>query len=214
MSWTCGVRSCCFCFLGHLDYTFFNETLYCGDNPSQTDWKKVKYFLPCGRRTSTSHSAWSLKRQENCLDDDSFTHTPTYTSKLWLMSAGAILNLDSNRKTTASQWCYYNKTVLWRKAKQVATWFCDDDLITGTGELRNHRDVFLLWVKCRIMRRTGGDAWLEQQPIDGSGENLVGEGGGWDQHLPCYPLAALFAYIKRRGLVSQRNSKGWVNTHL
>lgn len=31
--------------------------------------------------------------------------------------------------------------------KQVAAWFCDDDLITDAGELRNHSDVFLLWVK-------------------------------------------------------------------
>lgn len=38
-------------------------------------------------------------------------------------------------------------SVHWRKEKQVAAWFRDDDLITGTGELLNHSDGFLLWVK-------------------------------------------------------------------
>lgn len=79
--------------------------------------------------------------------DDWFAHTLTYTSKLRLMSAGTILNFECERKTTASQRCNYNKTVLWRKAKQVAAWFCDDDLIMDTGELCNHSDAFLLWVK-------------------------------------------------------------------
>lgn len=32
--------------------------------------------------------------------------------------------------------------------------------------------------------------------------------------VPCYPLAALLAYIKRRGLVSQGNRKCGIYTHL
>lgn len=37
---------------------------------------------------------------------------------------------------------------------------------------------FSCGLKCRIMRQTGGDARLEQQLIDGSGEDLVGEEEG------------------------------------
>lgn len=48
-------------------FLVFNETLYCKDIPLESDWKKVKHSLPWGRRTSTSHSAWSLKWQEELL---------------------------------------------------------------------------------------------------------------------------------------------------
>lgn len=143
---------------------------------------------------------------------DSHTHTDFHikaVTDVW----GKILNLDCKRKTTRSD-VIITKLYSGEKRNKWQHGFVTMISLRTMGNCVTIVMHFSCGLKCRIMRQTGGDAFLEQRLIDGSGEDLVGEEGRWDQRLPCYPLAAFFTYIKGRGLVSQCNRKGGVNTHL
>lgn len=104
---------------------------------------------PWGRSTSTSHSAWSLKRSKKCLSNMINVQSAPKSS---CISSPAVstykqswsTNLSISKKTQNCRAMQLQYSTCWRKEKQLAVWFCDDDLIIGARELRNHGDVFPL----------------------------------------------------------------------
>lgn len=83
--------------------------------------------------------------------------------------AGTKITLFNIKENTAIQLFYATH---WRKEKQVAAWFCDDDLIISTRELCNHGDVFP-WAKGRnneagsrwtgFLLKEEEDRWIEKR---------------------------------------------------
>lgn len=160
---------------------------------------------PCGKRTSTSHSAWSLK---------------IYTMLDLLIHISAFCKhvFPSHDKAVTLHWM--------KQTKQ-------QDHVIITHHTLEKRNKWLRGFVTMISLSAWGNyvtmemyfPWVTVQ------NNEVGKSGCMlgmatyyterkqrkkrrTRQIPCNPLAALFTYIERRWLVPQGNRKSWIYTHL
>lgn len=159
---------------------------------------------PWGRSTSTSHSAWSLKGQKKIwticdLLLRAYLHF-AYAQQFQLPSS---LNI---KKTPP-----YSYFILHTREKRNK-WLHDYVMMISLLAQGNYVTMAMWFppeLRGGIMRQEVGGLASYWRSEENRGLRKEAK-----QHIPCYPLAALFTYVKRRWLVSQGNRKSWIYTHL